>query len=178
MPRSRRPPEIRSRVAACSASSTGLCQGNTITAEPSRSVFVRMASAMSSIKVEETWFQPVKWCSTKKLEVNPSASASTLKSSHSRKPWPVSAGRSPLLACAEVNTPNFMTGPVWRTLLRERCLQRASKPRNVGKRRAAGVHVHAAELGAAVQRREHLAGVKQTFFVKGAFEALLLIEVG
>ena len=60
MPKSRRPPEIRSSVAACSASSTGLCQGSTITAEPSRSVLVRMASAISSIKVADTWFQPVK----------------------------------------------------------------------------------------------------------------------
>src|SRR5437763_102075 len=33
-----------------------------------------------------------------------------------------------------------------------------SKPRNIRKRHAAGVHVHAAELGAAVQGREHLAG--------------------
>ena len=38
MPKSSRPPEIRSSVAACSASSTGLCQGSTMTAVPSRSV--------------------------------------------------------------------------------------------------------------------------------------------
>ena len=36
MPKSSRPPEIRSSVAACSASSTGLCQGSTMTAVPSR----------------------------------------------------------------------------------------------------------------------------------------------
>ena len=60
--------EKRSRVAACSASSTGLCQGSTITAVPSRSVVVRMASAVCSISVADTWFQPVKWCSTRKLE--------------------------------------------------------------------------------------------------------------
>ncbi len=47
-------------MAACSASSTGLCQGSTITAEPSRSVLVRMASAVSSVSVAEHWFQPVK----------------------------------------------------------------------------------------------------------------------
>ena len=35
-------------------------------AEPQR--LVRMASAVCSIKVAETWFQPVKWCSTRKLE--------------------------------------------------------------------------------------------------------------
>ena len=40
--------------------STGLCQGSTITAVPRRSVLVRMASAISSISVAETWFQPVK----------------------------------------------------------------------------------------------------------------------
>ena len=39
-----------------------------MTAVPSRSVFVRMANAASSIKVAETWFQPLKWCSTEKLE--------------------------------------------------------------------------------------------------------------
>ena len=31
-----------------------------MTAVPSRSVVVRMASAVCSIKVAETWFQPVK----------------------------------------------------------------------------------------------------------------------
>ena len=43
-----------------SASSTGLCHGSTITAVPSRSVVVRIASAVSSISVAETWFQPLK----------------------------------------------------------------------------------------------------------------------
>ncbi len=38
--------------------------------------------------------------------------------------------------------------------------------------------VHAAELGAAVQRREHLAGVEKAAGVEGALEALLLVEVG
>src|SRR2546425_2505215 len=33
-PKSNRPPQMRSSVAACSASSTGLCQGSTITAGP------------------------------------------------------------------------------------------------------------------------------------------------
>ena len=60
MPKSKRPLERRSSVAACSASSTGLCQGSTITAVPSRSVVVRMASAISSISVAEAWFQPLK----------------------------------------------------------------------------------------------------------------------
>jgi hypothetical protein len=39
-PKSSRPPDSRSTVAACSASSTGLCQGSTITAVPSRIVEV------------------------------------------------------------------------------------------------------------------------------------------
>ena len=100
-----------------------------------------------------------------KLDVIPSASASTLKSSHSRKPWPVSGPRSPLLACAEVNTPNL-----------SRTLAVSSKPRNVGESRAAGMDVHAAKLGAAMQRWEHLAGVKQAFVVERALEALLLMR--
>ena len=36
MPKSSRPPDSRSSVAACSASSTGLCHGSTMTAVPSR----------------------------------------------------------------------------------------------------------------------------------------------
>ena len=39
------------------------------------------------------------------------------------------------------------------------------------------MHVHAAELGAAVQRREHLAGIEQALVVEGAFEPLLLVEI-
>ena len=35
-----------------------------------------------------------------------------------------------------------------------------------------------AELGAAMELREHLAGVQQTVRVEGAFEALLMGEVG
>ena len=73
-----------------------------------------------------------------------------------------------------MNRPNFMA-----TLLSERCTCRiVSEPRNVGKRHAAGMHVHAAELGAAVQRRKHLAGIEQALVVEGAFEPLLLIEIG
>ena len=47
-------------VAACSASSTGLCHGSTITAVPSRSVLVRAASQVSRFKLAETWPKPVK----------------------------------------------------------------------------------------------------------------------
>ena len=60
MPKSNRPLDKRSSVAACSASSTGLCHGSTITAVPSRKVVVRMARQACSINVAETWFQPVK----------------------------------------------------------------------------------------------------------------------
>src|SRR6266699_4440461 len=52
-----------------------------------------------------------------------------------------------------------------------------SEPRNIRKRYPPGVHVHAPELGAAVQRRKHLARVEQTLVVEGAFEPLLLLEV-
>src|SRR5262250_2904217 len=52
-----------------------------------------------------------------------------------------------------------------------------SEPRNIRKRHPPGVHVHAPELGAAVQRRKHLARVEQALVVEGAFEPLLLLEV-
>ena len=63
-------------VAACSASSTGLCQGSTMTAVPSRSVRVLAPIQVSRLRVAETWPKPVKWCSTMKLLWKPSASAS------------------------------------------------------------------------------------------------------
>ena len=51
---------MRSKVAACSARSTGLCHGSTSTAVPSRKVVVRAASHVSNVSVAETWFQPLK----------------------------------------------------------------------------------------------------------------------
>src|ERR1044072_2948225 len=48
---------------------------------------------------------------------------------------------------------------------------------NIRERHAPGMHMHAAELGAAVQRWKHLAGVEQSLGVEGAFEPLLLVEV-
>ena len=51
------------------------------------------------------------------------------------------------------------------------------RTRNIRERHLARVHVHAAELGAAVQRREDLAGIEQALAVERAFEALLLVEV-
>ena len=51
------------------------------------------------------------------------------------------------------------------------------KPRQVGVGQTAGVDMQPAELGAAVQLREHLAGVQETVRVEGAFEALLLGEI-
>ena len=76
MPKSNRPPDSRSIVAACSASNTGLCHGSTITAVPSRSVRVFAPIQVSRFNVAETWPKPVKWCSTMKLLWKPSASAS------------------------------------------------------------------------------------------------------
>jgi hypothetical protein len=38
--------------------------------------------------------------------------------------------------------------------------------------------VQTAQLGAAVQRRKHLAGIEQPVGVEGAFEALLMREIG
>src|SRR5579864_7703686 len=53
----------------------------------------------------------------------------------------------------------------------------ASEPRQVGKTRLAAMNMHAAQLGAAVQLREQLAGVEQPLRIEGAFEALLLVQV-
>src|SRR5690242_19721008 len=50
--------------------------------------------------------------------------------------------------------------------------------RQVGKCHASGMDVHAAEFGAAVQGRKHLAGIEQAFVIEGTFEPLLLIEIG
>src|SRR5262249_60553614 len=50
-------------------------------------------------------------------------------------------------------------------------------PRNTRKRPPPRVHVHAPELGAAVQRRKYLARIEQALVVEGTFEPLLLIEV-
>ncbi len=47
-------------VAACSATSTGLCQGRTSTAVPSRSVLVFAATQVSSDRLADTWPKPVK----------------------------------------------------------------------------------------------------------------------
>src|SRR5262249_56095600 len=52
-----------------------------------------------------------------------------------------------------------------------------SEPRNIRKRHPPGVHVHAPELGAAVQRRKHLAWIEQALVVEGAFEPLLRLQV-
>src|SRR5262249_14917798 len=62
---------------------------------------------------------------------------------------------------------------------RIRCLSdELSKPWQVGKSDASRMHMHAPKLRAAVQRRKHLAGIEQALVVEGAFESLLLIEIG
>jgi hypothetical protein len=38
--------------------------------------------------------------------------------------------------------------------------------------------MHAAKFGAPGERRENLAGIEQAFVVEGAFQALLLVEIG
>src|SRR5438105_3567140 len=48
---------------------------------------------------------------------------------------------------------------------------------NIRERHPARMHVQAAELGAAMQGREHLAGVEQALGVEGAFEPLLLVQI-
>ena len=53
-------------VATCSASSTGLCHGSTMTAVPSRSALVRAPTHVKRLSVAEIWPKPVKWCSTRK----------------------------------------------------------------------------------------------------------------
>src|SRR5439155_18394371 len=52
-----------------------------------------------------------------------------------------------------------------------------SKSREIRERHLAGVHVHAAQFRAAVQRREYFSGVEQALGIEGAFHALLLGEV-
>ena len=47
-----------------------------------------------------------------------------------------------------------------------------------GKRELAGVDMHAAQLGAAAELRKHLAGIEQALGIEGAFQPLLLVEVG
>src|SRR5215470_17080392 len=53
-----------------------------------------------------------------------------------------------------------------------------SEPRQVRERQLAAAYVHRAQLGAAPQRREDLAGVEQLMLVERAFEAHLLREIG
>src|SRR6478672_7760451 len=53
----------------------------------------------------------------------------------------------------------------------------SSEPRQFGESELAAMDVHAAEFGAAMQGRKHLAGVEQALRVEGAFQPLLLIEI-
>src|SRR5262249_51491361 len=52
-----------------------------------------------------------------------------------------------------------------------------SKPRQLRERHLAAMDVHTAELGTAVQHREHLAGVEEPVGIEGAFEPLLLRQL-
>src|SRR6516165_10890829 len=53
-----------------------------------------------------------------------------------------------------------------------------SESLQVGKRHSPSMDMHAAELGTAVECRKHLARIEQATAVEGAFEPLLLREVG
>src|SRR5262245_33648437 len=53
-----------------------------------------------------------------------------------------------------------------------------SESRNIRKGHPSSMDVHAPELGAAVQRRKHLARVEQALVIERAFEPLLLLEIG
>src|SRR3954469_13795066 len=52
-----------------------------------------------------------------------------------------------------------------------------SKPGEFGKGEFAAMHVHAAEFGAAVKGRKHLARVEQALCVERAFQPLLLVQI-
>ncbi len=54
----------------------------------------------------------------------------------------------------------------------------ASKPGNIRERKSPATHMHAAKFGAPGERRENLAGIEQALVVEGAFQALLLVEIG
>ena len=51
------------------------------------------------------------------------------------------------------------------------------KTAEFGKRQLAAMDMHAAEFGAAVQGRKHLAGIEQALRVERAFQPLLLVEI-
>ena len=52
------------------------------------------------------------------------------------------------------------------------------EPRQFGEAHLPAVDMHAIELGAAAELREHLAGVQQSIRVERAFQPLLLLHVG
>src|SRR5271165_4282336 len=52
-----------------------------------------------------------------------------------------------------------------------------SETRKIGKAELAGMDMHAAELRAAAELREHFSRVEKALRVEGAFQALLLVEV-
>src|SRR5687768_11775640 len=53
----------------------------------------------------------------------------------------------------------------------------ASEPRQIGEARLSAVDVDAAQLGAAVQRREDLAGIEQRVGIEHALHPLLLRQI-
>src|SRR5262249_44074429 len=90
------------------------------------------------------------------------------------EPWPMS---SSALSSASAHCTALSTSLASRGL-RVSAIGENLEPRQTRERPPAGMHVQAAELGAAMQRREHLAGIEQALVVEGAFEPLLLVEIG
>src|SRR5258708_6791063 len=86
-------------------------------------------------------------------------------------PATISSGSSRATAAATMSTSSRSS------LGRKRVMGACSEPRQIGKSDLALMNVHAAELGAAMELREDLAGIEQACGVEGAFEALLLVEV-
>src|SRR5690606_3435554 len=59
------------------------------------------------------------------------------------------------------------------------CRRRPSEARQIRERtRLAGVHMLAPELGTAVQRRKHLAGIEAQLRIERAFHTVLDLEIG
>src|SRR4029077_9056628 len=65
-----------------------------------------------------------------------------------------------------------------RTAVGNATLFRATlEPRKIRKSESAAVNMHATKLGAAMQGREHFAGIEQAQGIKRAFQPLLLVKI-
>ena len=82
-PRIKRPPEIRSTVAASSAMRIGSCSGISSSPVPISTRLVRAAIAAQSGNNDGAYPSSTKWCSDVQTESNPSSSANVARSSAS-----------------------------------------------------------------------------------------------